>query len=307
MEKTNLYIHFDLDWWKHSIPISQSIVAEQSIQRIVKNFSDVLFGSNTNIEIFVEADEEGWLVKTFSIAAIWVITAYTFTACADWVLKWLTWKNISEHSENITIILKETTTAFLSEPSMDLVEKNICLDDFYEAYDAKNSFYKYATANKEVLGIWFNKDDDFPIDRNQFPYKTIELKKEKTWNKFIDKFHDLLVVSPINYEKYKHLQWRVEDKISKEKFWVSMKDDDFYDVLFTTNLMIKEFLVKVRYNISIDSLWEEKIDKQSIIMVYEYNKVYKLISFPDKEKITSAPYRLPEKYDEVSNQTNLTI
>lgn len=307
MENSKLYIHFDLEWWKHIIPIHQSIITEQSIERIINNLSENIFEWKIKYEIFVEPDIEWWLVKNIIISAFVWLASYTFTSASDWFLKWLTWKNIAEYSQNFWIAMKEATIWFLTKNSQDLIEEWFCVDKFYNSYDAKNFFYKTAIANDDVKWIWFCKEHDFPIEKGYFLYKTIELKKEKSWNKFIDKYHDLLVVSPINSELDKHLKWQVKDKVWDERFSVSLWDEDFYKIYFTNNLLIREFKVRVRYYISVDNFWEEKIESKEIIMVYEYNNTYKLMTLPSDFQIESAPYKLPDNYNEITNQTNLTI
>jgi hypothetical protein len=42
-------------------------------------------------------------------------------------------------------------------------------------------------------------------------------------------------------------------------------------------------------------------------MVYEYNNSIKLISLPKNIKFEKAPYILPEKFNEIENQTNMEI
>jgi hypothetical protein len=42
-------------------------------------------------------------------------------------------------------------------------------------------------------------------------------------------------------------------------------------------------------------------------MVYEYNNNVKLMTLSEKITFDLAPYKLPEKYNEVENQTNLNI
>lgn len=305
-QSTKLHIHYNLSNGKHYIPVEQSIATEQAIQRVVKNLSDSLYEGDIKFSVYIEAEDEGWVVKNFFIGAA-IIGSYALSAWADGILKWLTWNNISEHAENVTVLLKESTIAFLSEPSMNLVEKGLCKEEFYDAYEAKNLLYKLATANHDVLGIWFCKENDFPVDRDMFPYKTIELKREKESSDFIDKYHHLLVVSPINLESEKHLKWKVKDFYTMESFSVSMWDEDFYEVYFSNSLMVKEFKVRVRYYISTDSYWEQKIDDKKIIMVYEYNKTKNLMKLPKNIVFEPAPYILPENYTEVSGQSSLFV
>lgn len=296
-------IHYDLLEGKHYIPIEQSIITEQSINTIIRNLSNNLYNWDFDLKIFTEAEDEWGVIKKF---IIWTVL-WTTAIVANTLLESLTWKDYSWNVENITIQLKDATIAFLSEPSFDLVEKWLCKEDYYDAYEAKNILYKSAISNSDVSWIWFCEKHNFPIERNSFIYKTIELKKEKTWDKFIDKYHDLIVVSSINSEKDKKLKWHVKDKITEERFWVDILDDDFYTIYFSSTLMVKEFKVRVRYYINVDNFWEETITNQSIVMVYEYNNTYKLMTLPNDFKIETAPYKFPENYKEITNQTNLII
>lgn len=307
MENQNLlYIHFDLVEWKHFIPISQSIITEQSVERIIKNLSQNIFKWNINVDIFVEAEDEGWLVKIILIT-VSLLASYALTEVANWILKWLTWKNISEHSENITIALKESVENFLHKPSRDLVEAGLELEDFYDAYEAKNNFYTSAIANKDILGIGFDIDHTFPIKNIDFPYKKIELKNQKIDSSSVDKFHDLFVISSINQESEKNLTWYVKDKISDEKFALYIDDEEFYRIYFEKWLLITEFKVRVRYTISIDNNWNKKIEKKRIVMVYEYNWNTKLMPLPKDIKFEIAPYKLLDIIELNENQTNLNV
>jgi len=310
MNETYLYIHFDLDWWKHNIPIYQSIITEQAIEKIINNISFVLFEWNLEVKIDIDPSQNWWHIWKV-LLRVWVATSILLasanTELWSWIIKWITWKDVKEYWENIWSMLKDSTVWFFSKNSLDLVENWICKEIFLPSYEAKNIFYKTANANKNILWLWFCKWHSFPIDRNTFLYKTIELKKEKTWNKFVDKYHELRIVSSINSEKEKKLMWQVKDKNSDERFWVNIWDKDFYEIYFSNNLLIRNFKVRIRYYISIDSFWDEKIDYKEVVMVYEYNNSIKLISLPKNIKFEKAPYILPEKFNEIQNQTNMEL
>lgn len=310
MKETHFYIHFNLDWWKHSIPIHQSIITEQAVETIINNIATVIFDWNVELEIYIEPPENWWHIFKVLITT-WVITLSVFnlanTELWSWIIEWITWKDTKTYWKNIWEAIKDTTVWFFSKNSHDLVEGWVCVEKFHDSYEVKNSFYKTAIANKDILWLWFCKWHTFLIDKNSFFYKTIELKKEKTSNKFIDKYHDLRIVSSINSEKEKNLMWQVKDKKSDERFWVNIWDEDFYNIYFSNNLLIREFKVRVRYYISIDNFWEEKIEKKEVIMVYEYNNSIKLMTLPKNISFDSAPYKLPENYEWVENQTNMKV
>lgn len=310
MQENDLYIHFDLEEGKHFIPIYQSIITEQSIERIIKNLSFNIFQWNVDVDIFVEADDEGWLVKKIMLV-IWLWVAFANTDFGSWYIEELTWKSVESYWRDLwkvtKIIIKEATEWFFCKSSKDLIEGWLKVEDFYEAYDAKNSFYNAAIANKDVKWIGFECEHNFPIPRTDFLYKKVDLRKEKISDNHVDKFHDLLVVSSINIESKKNRMWDVMDKNTKEIFSVNMDDEDFYKMYFENKLLIQEFKVRIRYYISIDNYWKSSIEQKKIVMVYEYNGNVKLMTIPNNTIFEVAPYKLPYNYGNVESQTYLEI
>ena len=293
-ESKELIIHFDLADNKHEIPVDQSIITEQSIKSIAEELNKIIFKNQFSIEVVVYADDDWWLIKKFWIRVIvWAsfIAWAMFPDTANWVIKWLTWKDWSDHVENRTVIVKEMVQWFIEKKNSDLVNHNIWYEEFYSVYDAKNKFYECSLTNPDVQWIWFDCSHNFPIHRDSFWYRIVELEEKLSDLEPIDKFHHLTIVSQINTKDEKNLAWRVKDIKNYDRFYAYMKDKWFSKYILENHIYLESIKVKMRYHLKRDDNGKIKIDKKEITKVYEYNWKVKY-PLPMNIEIDVAPWEV---------------
>ena len=315
----DLYIHFDIKEWRHEVPITQSIITEQSVNIVIQELNKHIFNNKLDLEVIVYSNEDWWLVKRFWVK-IYLVWWFLIWALApdilNWIVMWLwDWeKEVKSYVKDWTILVKEVLTDsfewFMSIDNKSLQKNWVSIDKFHKWYYAKNNFYQEAIKNKSVSWIWFDKTHDFPVSRQEFYHRISDLQWDNTNIKPIDKYHNLLVVSPINTKEDKKLAWQVKDKVLKERFSVYMKDNDFYNTFLEKPFYLKELLVKVRYFIKINDIWDKYIDRKDIMKVYKYDDV-NICSLPDDVKIEIAPFDildndLLDKEESSSNEIEQT-
>lgn len=290
----SFFIHFDLTSNKHEIPIQQSIITEQSVYTIIQELNKQLFESKLELTVLVHPIEEGWLLKKICIWILSVVAIWMVPDTVNWIIKWLSWwKERKDYMENWTVLVKDMLQSFIENKNQDLVNNWISYDKFYKAYSAKNKFYHAAIDNTDVKGIWFSKEHNFTIPRNEFAYRTVDLKSKTSKIDPIDKFHDLIVVSSINTKEDRKLAWQVKDKKVKKRFDIYMEDNDFYEIFLSNPFYLKSILVKVRYYLNRDDEWDIQIEKKEIVQVYKYNDK-SILEIPNDVKIEKAPRSIDE-------------
>lgn len=282
------FVHFDLEWWKHQIPISQSIATEQSIQTIIQEINKHIFDNKLEIQIFIDPAEP-WSHLKKTIIWIWiVIWSIIWPDIVNWAVMALwDWRDIKELTRDWTIQIKWLIKWFFEKSNQELIDWWINPDIFYKAYKAKNNFYKANIENREVKWIGFDQSENFPINRTQFWLRVL-LDEKLSKIDPIDKFHELIVVSSIITEEDRKLSWQVKDKKIKKRFDIYMSDKSFYDWFLKKPFMIKKMIVKVRYTLKRNEEWIIEIEKKEIIKVYEYNDT-KIKELPKWATIEPAP------------------
>jgi len=289
----NFFIHFDLENNQHEIPIDQSITTEQSIKIIIEELNKNLFNGNLEIKVFIYADEPWSLIKKFwayVILPVWTfILGNMFPDISNWIIMWL-WdgREVKEYIRDWTIEIKELVTWFFEKESSELEKIWISHLTYYKAFEAKNKFYGACINNKNVKAVWFDKTNDFPVNRNDFLSRISDLSIEKLWLQPIDKYHKLTVISWINTPEDKRLVWQFKDRKVKKKFSAYMKDDDFYNFFLSNQIYLVNIVAKVRYYPEITENGEIKFERREIIQVFEYNWE-SFSEFPKDAEITTAP------------------
>lgn len=302
------HIYFDLDWENnHSLSIDNSIVTEESIRTIVFELNRIIFDNQLNISLDILPPSSWSYIKNFSI--IWVVTFIAWSMFSDvtnWISKWLTWYEVKEHIEHVTIVMKDMVIGFLNKKNYDLVQSWIDYDWFYKMYDAKNKFYQEWLKNRKINAIWFMPNWRGKIPRDEFWYRIVDLKAKVSQISPIEKFHKLKVVSSINTREDKDLVRHVKDVISRSKrFTAYMSDQNFYDFYLNKPFFIDSLVVKMLYTVDRDENWELEIKKKEIITVYEYNEIL-FQSLPEYTIIEKAPYKLnPENEDIINNNIQI--
>lgn len=307
----SIVIHFDLENNSHDIPIEQSIYAEIAIQDIVHNIQELIFGSNKNIKLLVEVlPAEKWShKKRFLIKSIWWITTFLIGAASsgilDGILLPLTWKTVQERTTYwIEKLIPTITANFLSEKNQDLFNKWIYYWQFTEAYEAKHKLYYSSLLNEKTTWICFSDTLVWLIPRNEFAYRLKDSISDKDWPEPEEKFHELIIVSPIISEKDRKLTRKVKDILDREEerksFEVYMQDEEFYNGFLQNPFVINTLLVKMKYDLKRKESWEIKVEKKRIMKVYKFNDTV-VTTLPSDAIISPAP-RLPEQnLEEIRN------
>ena len=288
----DFFIHFNLEWENsHSILLDHSIITEETIKTVIFELNKIIFGWNLQIEIRVLSAEEGSLLKKFWIGIITLSPFVLWNFAPDignWIVMALwDWREVKEY-------VRDYLKAFLQEKNQTLVDEKFDYDTFYKAYSAKNKFYQETLKNPEIKWLWFSKEDIFPVSRNEFAYRIVDLKHKTSLIDPIEKFHKLKVVSPINTKEDKELCRQVKDVQKKsQRFNIYMEDQNFYDFFLNNPFFINTFIVKVSYHIERDDNWEIQIKKKSIVNVYQYNDTI-FTPLPEECIIEKAPWELDE-------------
>jgi len=68
---------------------------------------------------------------------------------------------------------------FLSLPTVELRERGVQVDDFPDAFEAKNQFYENIERNPQVAGVGFQDEPDFPIRRDDFQRRVTPVRREE--------------------------------------------------------------------------------------------------------------------------------
>jgi hypothetical protein len=291
-----LYIHFDLNGDIHEIPINQSIITDECIKLIVEQINQNIFEWKLKIEIFIYPPIE-WshLRKYWFMIASWV--GLIIWSIAPDLVNWLVmglwdWREVKEYVRDWTVYMKDLVIGFLSKDNNELKNNSIDYHTYYKAFEAKNKFYIAAISNEKTRGIWFDNSQEFPISRDGFNLRIVNLNDELEDVPPVDKYHELTVVSPINTVEDKDLCWQVKDKRRNSKrFSVYMKDDGFYELYLSQLFSLKTLLVKVRYIIKRNEDWDLQVIRKEIISVYKYNNT-QLFPLPQGVEISRAEWQI---------------
>jgi hypothetical protein len=229
------YLHYDLNNWLHSIPVSQSIAAQDSIRVIVDEFSKKLFWWSIKVDVYIEGyDEWGVIMKyIFKIwVPIWTVIWILVPDVINWLVMWVAWwRNVEELVANWTesaLYWNEVEPS--SEESLDIhsevfalsvewflnqqnlaTSSQIWLDygTYFKSYQAKNTIFTDARNNVEVRWIWFDTSHNFPVRREEFAWRIKDLSRIITWLSPNQKIHKLRIVSNIHTRRDKALEWHV--------------------------------------------------------------------------------------------------
>jgi len=197
-------------------------------------------------------------------------------------------KELKDYVKDGTVELASLVKWFLEKDNHDLMDSGIKTEKFYKAYKAKNQFYQSALNNVATRWIGFDPTENFPVQRNQFVRKILDLPEDLSDITPVDKYHKLIVVSSINTEEEKDLAWQLKDEKLKRRFQAYMKDEAFYDFFLWASIYLKTLLVKVRYSFKKDENGVIGMWRKEILNVYSYNDI-EFMKFPHDAVIESAP------------------
>lgn len=299
----NFFIHFDVA--THKIPIEQSIVTEQAVKIITDELNKNIFEGKLKIQIYSFSAIEGSKLKKFG-ATILVGGGFILGQLSPDITNGIVMglgdgREVKEYirdwtagSKNIASDFILFTKNFFEKDPHSLEGAGLYKEQFYKAYDARNSFYTSAIDNQELKGIGFDNSEKFPISKDQFPYKLTDLRGIKRTIKR-RKIHILKVVSSINAQENAEDAWRVKDIKKGSTEYVYMKDTSFYKLYWDNDLKVHTMIAQVKYLIEDDGFGNLKFrDKgKEIEKVFDYDG-NSLIPFPSNYQLEPFPLKFQE-------------
>lgn len=110
-----------------------------------------------------------------------------------------------------------------------------------DALEARADFYNACIEDREIKGVGFTPDHDFPIPRNSFPeraQKPARKEKEETAPIWFVSIESIYVTSP-NWEEEDQIarQWKGKDQLRRDCYFVIV-DAEFWHLVKRKNLQV---------------------------------------------------------------------
>lgn len=169
-------------------------------------------------------------------------------------------------------IMTEMTKGILSKETEELNQIGMEAADLPEAVDARGDFYLACLDDKDVRGVGFTDDDDFPIPRNSFPQRALKpprKEKEDEPIPWVVSEESIYVTSP-NWDREDHQsrQWKGKDSIRRDCYFV-IEDAEFW-----YHVQKKDLRVNVLDNLKVQWAYQEingRIKNRRVLRVLEFN------------------------------------
>lgn len=259
-------LHFNVP--KHNLPLREFIATASNTQGIIDAFNNEIFNGKLRYELLVVPPESGTF-KSFLkvvITAAGGVLAVCETDIGKAFVSGLTgqepayWAKVAgekireavkeyevddeektevEARQNASLIVSEITKGFLQKDYDELRKMGISKENFREAYSARNEFYQACYQNDAIRSIGFDKTDDFPIHRRDFPRFIIDLptkEDEEPDRDWVVEITHIKVTSP-NWDRADETrQWKAKAEggrpaffaIDDEKFWYQVKVEELH-------------------------------------------------------------------------------
>lgn len=264
-----LPIHFDVPG--HHIPVRTFIGAAQNAERIVAELSDQWFESELRYELVVVPPKPGSLiiglgvVVTAVTVGVWkflhsdigiaIVRGLTGVEPAVWAEKAasrLRERIMPTPDANVrkieqpepeasvqlavastSIILVETTRAFLMTDTAELRRTGLAPQNFAEAFLARNEFYRACADEPSIQAIGFDESDTYPIKRADFARLQVQnvpadgVPNDEPWNVETT----VLKVSSPNWDRTDSSRmWKAKDasdrlrnfRVDDDAFWIQV-------------------------------------------------------------------------------------
>jgi len=151
--------------------------------------------------------------------------------------------DFSEYSADLRrrieeLIISKIVEGFLSLSDRELLKIGLDFRKFREAYNAKNLFYMKCIEDKNILGMGFDEDHIFPIQRRDFPKLIVNLppaEPDESPQRWRASLAELKVTSP-NWDRYdKNRFWKAKDQNGKDKLF-RIDDERFWSIADDGNI-----------------------------------------------------------------------
>ncbi len=281
-------IHFDIP--KHYLKVNDFVSFSIDIERIVQDFNGILFDDLAHVEVFVLTPESGsflgkWGIRfTHTSLSIGALFMALDTDISKSFVHGLTGhepkyyaKMAGSETIKIATLLADTTKGFLEKDTNDNELASINPKNIPNAYHAKDDFYKKCLANKDISGIGFTCDDNFPIKRDNFPYKVSNLVDGDLDLEPEYDVHQLRIISSVNTIESK-AQWKFQDVQTRRFLNAHLEDSNFRKDFFDGEYPIKlnetddVIVAMVEYR-KLNVKGITKIIERNIIKVYKFNNI----------------------------------
>lgn len=276
-----LEVHFGVP--QHYLSVREFFELSLDIERVVIDINRLVFFDNTKVKVVIFAPEEGSVKNRFGLSVVFAGSLMLSDIIGDLgigFVRGLTGHEPNYYSEIVgseskkrAIALADMTKGFLSKNPEDL--SFVKPDEIPRAYLAKNNFYKRCIANRDMAGIGFDCNDEFPIKREEFRLKIANLTKKDLGIDPEYKLHHLKIVSSVNTPSSR-AQWQFQDMEETKTFGAYMKDKHFRRqfLLGKHPLKMQEeddvIIAMVEYVKDIEE-GEIKVVERNVIKVYRFN------------------------------------
>lgn len=285
-----LYIHFDVK--EHCISVSDFIETIKSTEIIVNDLALKITGQDKCTKVYVFPPENGSLLVVLGIAAkkialgtgIGVGIKYISKEVETFVEELTGYKN-GDFGKNSAKILKECTKNFMEKSKNEIEQINQGVLELDTALKAKTDFYQMCSNNKDIKGIGFTSEPEYPIKRSNF-YSRITPSISRPLP-IKEELKELIIVKPVNTDE--DLQWDFKDKNTKESLIAKMEDESFKRKLLNGECPQKKhktpdvIIAKVEYHKKMEDGKERK-NAYIITDVYKFNRK-KLKDIPNNLKL----------------------
>ena len=305
LQTGDLLLHFDIP--SHGLPLRTFMETASATEGVVEALVDQIFEGGVEYSLTVFPPEIGSFKSKLQIVVISIgatLAPALMTDFTSGLIEGLTSRNPSEWGElagqelrelfsleanadedddtqeslentlqcrAVAQMLSAATSNFMQSPTRELIENNISLNAFREAYEARNAFYKACLEVNEIQGISFSDGYDFEIPRNAFielqtvvPPK-VEDEDELPWHVETT----TIIVSSPNWEKSDNKRhWKGKDSDGHERYF-TIADDAFW-FLAEHELLNFHFSDRLRVQIKYHLIDDRKIHN-TVLKVIRYN------------------------------------
>lgn len=291
-----LCVHFETI--EHRISLEQFVQTVSSYEIISKNIAEQIFNVKKGVKIYILPPKEGsfdlsmllWISATAVSSIVGSIATDSVKGFIRGVTKKLNPNKFPEgfDCEQAAEVLGDTVTGFMIETAeeIDRIEASIeNVSNIDISKKAKADFYGSCSKNKDILGLGFSSENNFPLKRADFVTRAIEPSIKPLPVK--EELKELIIVKPVNVEE--DLQWDLKDKNTKESLTAKMADEEFKTLLFEgkcpqrKNATPDVIIARVEFHNNLKNGKESK-DEYIITDVYKFNRKT-LKAIPEKLKL----------------------
>lgn len=169
-------------------------------------------------------------------------------------------------------IMASMTQGVLEKDNIELKQIGLEIGDMAEVMHARADFYEACVRDREIFGLGFGEENDFPIPRRSFPgraQRPVRKEPDDDETELIVEIETIYVTSP-NWDQEDQFmrKWKGKDSARKDCYF-SIQDADFWQLVRQKELHVEGFdklKVQWAYNNAAGKPKDRKVLK-----VLEYN------------------------------------